>query len=536
MLFRAFCFGLVAFLAQSASATTIVPEDRKFLEQNLAKYVDTMRSRAASAESKKLSTFYMDGWTANLVLSAILDGYTITKDRRWLEDFAFFANDALNYRADVRSIPDFRGRIRPQWHRLDRFSIFSISPFKIYTPETRDAVMKERGWQNLRFSDINYDGLFLEPMLRFAKIVKDDTKLKPISDRIVTFAKETVASHEAEWSALSADKGYYIFERGSPIYLDGFEMPLNEAAIFSSALVDLFELTSDRQYIGRAEAMLNNWLDYVTYDAAGTMWQPYVTGMWFKTGWTSANSPSINTPEIEPNRKAEIFHKASITVSFLNKFVLHSERPDVKKYRDGFYGIFRNEINNGGNQISFFPFDLSPSFPTDTRHVVNPAQYRGFAEIEDADIWRLMYLMAYGDFQANPNTIFDILAVAAHSPTENLPSLEKSTFKISPYRIGEQIGEGCLYRADSDQAVNLYFRRKSRMHSRVFLSPSPEITDRGIRLSHKDGELFTGRAYLRKGDCVNWRWAQNGQLEYSQPPTQAENVVEMTVFSDQPAR
>lgn len=128
-------------------------------------------------------------------------------------------------------------------------------------------------------------------MLRFAQIVKENdlTEYMDTADSIIEESIKIIESHEEQWINVSSTEGYYIFPKDSPFYLDGVEIPINEAAIFGSALVRLYSLTKQNVWINRALKMWNRWRNSFALDEFGYITYPYVTGDW-RNGWTELDA------------------------------------------------------------------------------------------------------------------------------------------------------------------------------------------------------------------------------------------------------
>lgn len=162
--------------------------------------------REAIVEGERLSA-----WRVHPLLSVTLDVHIATGDDRWLGEVVSLYRSIITYRGDKQGLPDYSGYLRPQWHRLDRYNIFAVSPYQSYAETDRASVMQRRGWESLRFSDINYSGLILEPMLRFAATVHKSPRYEKLAQEIVTEARLTIDSHDREWR-----DSYYAFPYGSP--------------------------------------------------------------------------------------------------------------------------------------------------------------------------------------------------------------------------------------------------------------------------------------------------------------------------------
>jgi len=502
------------------------------MENQLDAYIDQYRSLIIDQYNSDMPVSLFDGWTSEAMLQALLDDYLVNNKQSRLDDFVYFSELLIKFRADKRGVKDFSGSIKPQWYRIPKYNIFSYSPFFSYDSANSKKIMEERGWYTLYHSDVNHDGLYLWPMLRFASIVKSNPvspqKYVDFADFIITSAQETVSSHENEWHQISEESGYYTFPYNSTFYLDGVEMPVNEAAPFGTTLVYLYELTQDSWYLERAKAMVLNWFDYVNFHG-DLMVQPYVTGDWYR-GWSEENSPSVNTPAASPNTLPEVFHKSSLTVSLLNRISGHVDDERIYSFLDGFRDILNESKIFNGKQIAFFPYFIDMQPAPITYHVYNPAVMRGLAEIADYDTWSLMYLMAYAAASQDKEQSRLLPLLELYKPDGvAIPKIKMRTDEIAPNLIGSTSRE-CQFKADHDMAVAINFQRKSPKHNWLHLSTVDASTQ--IRLESEPGSnLHKGMAYLKAGDCVQWTWVEGEEREYSQPSGPFENRLMVTLYS-----
>lgn len=503
-----------------------------FWPLSLDKYIVWAKNSAMSSKDQKLENMLFSAWEVLPLYSSLIDAYVVTHDKEYLKNFVYFYKYFLSYRGDISKLANYEGKILPQWYRAECYDIFHASPYYNYSANEKESIIKLRDWKNLRFSDVNYDGLFLEQILRFAKIIKSDniTEFFDIAQEIIDGAAETIKSHDLEWVEVSKEKGYYIFPKNCPFFIDGVEMPINEAAIFGSVLVLMYELTNEPVYIKRAKAMANRWLDYVTYDNDEITY-PYVVGAWF-TGWKTADKVSSNTPSALPYQESETFHKAALTISFMKKLYAHDNNEKISKFLEGVEEKIARTCNLNFYNISFFPH-LFDSPPTDSYHVTNPIHFQGWIEIakNNKDLWEKLYLITYATMQSNFSAVSQYLAVLTNLPKEigKFPQVNEEIVSISPHLTSDFQSGKCLYNVEHDSVAYLSFQHLSPKHNTLFLSPVKNFKGRGIRLDVENG-LFKGVAYLKKGDCINWHWNNEGSIEHGQPATAEENSLKMHLY------
>lgn len=498
-------------------------------------YISWAKSSSEGTKKLKLENTRFSGWEAHPLLSTVNNAYLLTGEQKYLDDFVYFYKDFLSYRGDMCQLVNYEGKIKPEWYRLENFDIFHVSPTCSYPLDSQKKVMALRNWQSLRFSDINYDGLFLEPMLIFCKIVKDYKikKFEGISKEIVQYAAETIKSHELEWVEVNKNEGFYIFPKNCPFFIDGVEMPVNEAAIFGSSLVLMYQLTGNLEYLNRATSMANHWFSHMKY-TDGCVCYPYVIGDWYN-GWEEQDHVSVNTPSSKPNKAAESFHKAATTIAFIKRL---QDVCNVEKNIEFLSALRRTllkTITIPSNYISFFPLTLDLAMPTDSYNAHPPLYFKGWIEIakENKELWERMYLVAYAAMKINPQQVAGYLATLIDRPDglKSLPEVQEEEILISPHLEGTKVKPGaCLVKAKQDAVTILSFQHLTPKNNRLFLSPVANFTGRGIRLELKDG-MFQGVAYVKKGDCVNWYWNSENNLKHGQPSSQEENKILMKTYT-----
>jgi len=470
------------------------------------------------------------GWTIHLLLEALNTAYLLTGDECFLEDFVYGYTYLKSYRADEIHAPDYRGMIRPSWYRLEGDDIFHCSPYVDYSESDPDEIMALRGWHNLYFSDINYCGLFLDQMLRFAQIVKNNgpEKYIALADEIVQDARSIVSSHEEEWTALSGQEGYYIFPRGCPFYLDGVEIPVNEAAVFGTSLVRLYLLTGDSFYFERARSMFKRWECYFTYEN-GYIRYPYVTGSWYE-GWGPGDEISVNTPAAKPHTEAETFHKAALTVKFISMLVLAGEDRYMQYIKD-FNRVLRT-CPGMGDAVSFFPTLLDFSWPNGSYHAYQPVVFSGWVELasESRKLSNLLFLIIDSQLKYNGYKLkmvsarLYLMLMSGRAP----PGLRLKSFIVEPLLDGSANPGREHVKAHRDSVVFVTFRHHTPKHNRIYLNVNG-VPSKRIRLSVKNDGRFHGLFYAPKGKKITLSWEKMDV--YSHPATEEENEVVLTMVS-----
>lgn len=465
----------------------------------------------------------ISGWQIRPLISSMLEMYRYSGDAAWLEKAAHLSKTVLSFRGDKTGLLSYDGKKKPQWYRDIKTSVFYISPYFEYPLEKRDNIMSDRGWKNLHFSDINHDGLFLSALLETVIELRSAALHPDLQERLINASSETIASHEGQWNISGEGSGYYIFEKGSPIFMDGFEFPVNEAAPFGEALVKLYKLTGDRSALTRAHAMMSHWLNNITY-RDGLPTYPYVLGAWHR-GWSPDDNISVNTPSAKPNTSQEVFHKAALTISFARQLDVVVDDARLHRFVSALPNIMARAADISWNGISFFPLHLDLSQPSATVYTTNPAGFWGWSSVSGQRAQDLMYLHSAVDQKKGGIYNAALLELAPHR--DNFSAVETIEFDVTPYLI-EDAPERCLFDVEQDSIVDIRFRSETTMNSRLLIKPHPGFggsSERsGIYLIKDDGE-YIGRAFLKAGDCPLWQWAGIwGRPDRSQPTASANNV------------
>ncbi len=154
---------------------------------------------------------------------------------------------------------------------------------------------------------MGYLGVIYHPMLRFAEIVRSDPRhasLVPAADRFVVAAEESYAdANRRLWrEGPGKDEGYYLCcARGESFPFDNVGEPFNYLGRHTASQLALVRLTGKPEYRERAERMARLFKNRLKLDATRDL---YTWNYWYEpvttTGWTPANSPSLNIPNYPP--------------------------------------------------------------------------------------------------------------------------------------------------------------------------------------------------------------------------------------------
>lgn len=483
----------------------------------------------------KKNELKFSGWDAYLILHTLNVAYLVYRDTSFLDTFVEF----VDYFRKFNGMNEFfDGTTPPQWPRLERYNIFYISPYIYYDPADQSEVKQNRGWKTLNWSDVDYSGLWLDQFLRFVQIVKANklSQYDNYANDLISFSKRVVQSHEREWIQNSKNSGYYIFPKKAPFYLDGVEMPVNEAAIFGAALVRLNMLTNEKQWLERAIEMWNHWKKALAQTESGYITYPYVTGQWQK-GWDETSSPSINTPASPSMDWFENFHKTALTLSFLE--LLNLAGYNTLPYLQEFYRhIVATKIFK--NPISSFPSTLGHEWPIDSYHSVLPFGFDGWVALLVNDSELRQSALSTLEFQIDSKylSVYQLLSlVHKWSKLENIspatldPNLhiQKVFTKKLKFKSEQSEDDECTIQGTNEDgfaAIEFQHLTPKSNPLRLYLDTF------GVLRLYVKGGLFRGQAYIPKNSCIRLYW-QKGEVPTKYPSSEAENLIKITQYTPQ---
>lgn len=474
------------------------------------------------AESQREKTKFT-AWEINPVLHMHINAFLCTGNKKYLDEFLYWSEYLLSIRMDRKKRLNFEGKMLPQWERTSQYDIFSVSPFQRYPENEKQRTIEERGWETLNFSDINYSGLVIEPILRFIQVVQfnEVNEYLDIAMGLLSEIEKTIASHEEEWIDISEKSGYYIFPKNCPFYLDGVEMPVNEAAIFGSALVRAFLITGKTQYLSRAEKMLNRWKAFMGRDKFGYISYPYFTGLPYCSGWQKNNSPSVNTPEFKANKVHEVFHKAALTIKFLI-LLDQANRGVAETLLQEFFYVIKATSNK--NIISNFPVSFGFGYPKNTYHVTPPTVFNGWLHLissEESVLKRVFPHIAYAKANGNyPDCLYFQYITGLY----NIEYVEKKEVVV-PLFMEDSDTFSPLWVSPITGVVKIIFQHTSPKNNVLYLY---DFTNSGYRIRldvDRKTNYFISRVFLEKGEKIDLRW--NKTSEHSAPSSLKENRISL---------
>ncbi len=463
------------------------------------------------------------GWSVYPVLSVINTAYLVTGSSSYLERFVELFQYFLSVRMDKQGRVSFAGDIKAQWERQDNYNIFSVSPYKDYSAVDQDTLMNERGWYSLYFSDVNYSGLFVDQMLRFVQIVKENNldQYMDVAEQMILESVKVIESHKADWVPISSDEGYYIFPKGCPFFLDGVEMPINEAAIFGSALVRLYLITNNDKWLDRAKAMWTHWKKAFALDEYGYITYPYVLGDWYE-GWTEQDTVSVNSPSAPPNTQHETFHKAALTINFM--ILLERALPgSTFDYLVEFKKLILAAQSMGGTVISQYPSMLGFGWPLNTFHALPPYYAEGWVALMHDNEFFQEGIHRYWWVQQRNNEIRTNLnygKLLGAGPQ----TIETNNATIYPDLFEDEVGDCQIFELRSSVA-KMTFAHSTPKHRTLYLYVNKSLSER-VRLDiNVDEGTFSSIIYVPAERCILLSWLPEDEHGY--PLTEEENVLQL---------
>lgn len=171
---------------------------------------------------------------------------------------------------------------------------------------------------------MGYIGIIYDPMLRFAELVKGNSKLKdliPAADRFIQSAEESYAdaSNRLWRNGTNKDEGYYLTcEKGESFPADNVGAPFNFQAKHVCAELALYRLTGKAEYLERSKKMCNLLKNRLKYIPESDL---YVWNYWYEPmttkGWTPEDNLSANVKYFKPAAHVEDISHGTLDISMI---------------------------------------------------------------------------------------------------------------------------------------------------------------------------------------------------------------------------
>ncbi len=106
-----------------------------------------------------------------------------------------------------------------------------------------------------------HTGMITYPIAWLSRIILTDPKLrrdpalKAKAERYIAACEDALAVHDDDWRENDRGEGWYVFPKGSPVDLDGVEMPANQFLAPARTMLHLAPITGRQDYADRAAKM-----------------------------------------------------------------------------------------------------------------------------------------------------------------------------------------------------------------------------------------------------------------------------------------
>jgi hypothetical protein len=192
------------------------------------------------------------------VMESLVVMFLTTHDPTYLDRLIWHVDGALSTRDDVRHVIDYRGIEGPCWQDLHYSegypTCWVLHSGTIITPMVRGAwLIREHGLE----AELAYDG----------------STFGDKAEAFITAAQETVAHHDDQWK----DQGHYIFrpdQRGVGD-LAGTTLPINMSNAMGRAMLYLYLLTGETEYLHRVTLLAQRFHDNLVQQQGGFVIWPY---------------------------------------------------------------------------------------------------------------------------------------------------------------------------------------------------------------------------------------------------------------------
>ncbi|MGP3961338.1 hypothetical protein ACTWPT_35605 [Nonomuraea sp. 3N208] len=167
-----------------------------------------------------------------------------------------------------------------------------------------------------------HTGMITYPMATFARTVLANPSLwsryKSKALEFLKAAKDATAVHDEEWRQTEDGRGYYVWNKGTPLAYDGAEQPINQSVSLGQTFAELAAATGDHRYRDRVRRMGHTFSLDLTVDADDAYVWPY----WPKfgklyQGFAKTDNVSEFTPSYTAGaRQIEDLSHGAIDVEF----------------------------------------------------------------------------------------------------------------------------------------------------------------------------------------------------------------------------
>ncbi len=179
-------------------------------------------------------------WGESYVMMALASMYRATDDRRYLDELAAHADDAMAQRDDARGVADYRGVSTACW--------------------------RNTSYQDQPYCYVVHSGMIAYPVAELVRLIRsrpeiadlttyDGTTYADKATALLAAVEEVVAAHDDQFVP-SGSAGNYIF-RADASFLDfaGQPMPLNQQNAMGRLLFALWQITGNTTYEDKARRL-----------------------------------------------------------------------------------------------------------------------------------------------------------------------------------------------------------------------------------------------------------------------------------------
>ena len=193
-------------------------------------------------------------WGESYVLMSLAAMFRATGDPVYLERLDLHLQDIYAARDDVRGVTDYRGASGACWRNTH------------YQP----------GGEGYCY--VVHTGMLIYPMAEFARGVQDAGLAdwtaadgQTFGDKAAfwtTAAQESVAAHDDQWR----EDGTYVFRADAPLTYAGVDVPFNQSNTMGRALLSLYDVTGDAQYLDKATGLATRFRADITFSGGQALW------------------------------------------------------------------------------------------------------------------------------------------------------------------------------------------------------------------------------------------------------------------------
>ncbi|HLS14354.1 MAG TPA: hypothetical protein VK095_07545 [Beutenbergiaceae bacterium] len=202
-------------------------------------------------------------------------------------------------------------------------------------PQLVDVAATDYQLESLPYIFEAHTGQIVQPMALFAKLVREDSRLRSNptyaqrAEEYLAAAADAIAVHDPEWRETDEGRGYYVTLPDAPVWHAGMDNPINHFLALGRAIVQMATVTGDREYVDRATALGWTLRDSLVLDGSAYVWPYWLPQGDAYNGWDIDDPRSQYRPWYPPNQVPEDTSHGQIDVNFARDYYrgLRSFRP-----------------------------------------------------------------------------------------------------------------------------------------------------------------------------------------------------------------